>query len=55
MTRFPIFTAAILIAAAGAHAQTLGDFKAGKSITGDPVDLETLKGRVVAIEYWGTR
>ena len=34
---------------------TLSDFKLGDHVSGDKVKLSGLKGKVVAIEYWGTR
>jgi len=33
----------------------LSDFKLGSLVTGDSSDLENLDGKVVVIEYWGTR
>lgn len=35
--------------------QTLDDFKIGKTVRGDEVKEKELEGRVVVIEYWGTR
>ena len=51
---------ALFCAAFAANAQnvpdhTLSDFKLGDHISGDKVDLSKLDGKVVAIEYWGTR
>lgn len=33
----------------------LSDYKLGKIVAGDKLDLKNLDGRVVAIEYWGPR
>lgn len=33
--------------------KTLSDFQIGEIISGDKVDQESLKGKVVAIEFWG--
>ena len=32
----------------------LSEFRVGNTISGEKVDLSKLKGKVVAIEYWGT-
>ncbi len=34
---------------------TLSQFTLGEHVAGEEVDLTKLQGRVVAIEYWGTR
>ncbi|NNE92961.1 MAG: hypothetical protein HKN23_15055 [Verrucomicrobiales bacterium] len=34
---------------------TLDEFKLGEHVSGDKVDLSKAKGKVVTIEYWGTR
>ncbi len=34
---------------------SLSDFTLGDHISGDKVDLSKLEGKVVTIEYWGTR
>jgi hypothetical protein len=34
---------------------SLSDFKLGEHISGEETDLSKLDGKVVAIEYWGTR
>ena len=51
--------AAGVLLAATASAQeaehTLADFKLGDHVSGDKVDLSSQEGRVVVIEYWGTR
>jgi hypothetical protein len=39
----------------GVPDHNLSDFKLGDHVSGDNVDLSTLEGKVVAIEYWGTR
>ena len=56
---FAIAGAGVLLAASTALAQdaehTLADFKLGEHVSGDKVDLSAQEGRVVAIEYWGTR
>lgn len=56
---FAIASAGVLFAAASAAAQdaehTLSEFKLGEHISGDKVDLSAQEGRVVVIEYWGTR
>ncbi len=52
-----------MVAALGAlvtNAQNLPDYKLseftlGEHISGDKVNLSKLEGKVVAIEYWGTR
>ena len=33
----------------------LSDWRLGSLVSGDKVDLKNLDGKVVAIEYWGTR
>ena len=33
----------------------LSEFKLGDHISGEEVKLSKMKGKVVAIEYWGTR
>lgn len=35
--------------------QSLSDYKIGKTLRGDEVKSDDLEGRVVVIEYWGTR
>ena len=35
--------------------QSLSDYKIGETILGDEVKEEDLAGKVVVIEYWGTR
>ncbi|MDG2125404.1 MAG: hypothetical protein P8J87_17000 [Verrucomicrobiales bacterium] len=56
---FAIAGAGVLFAATSAVAQdaehTLSEFKLGEHISGDKVDLSAQEGRVVVIEYWGTR
>ncbi len=52
---FAAFAAALSLGITNAGAQNLKDWKAGTTVTGDEVDFEKLKGRVVAIEYWGPR
>ena len=34
---------------------TLSDFTLGDHVSGDKVNLSKLEGKVVTIEYWGTR
>jgi hypothetical protein len=34
---------------------SLSKFSLGAHISGDEVDLSKMSGKVVAIEYWGTR
>ena len=34
---------------------TLSEFKFGETLFGDEVKADDLEGKVVAIEYWGTR
>jgi len=51
---------ATALCAITSHAQNLPDFKLSefklkKHISGDDVKLSELEGKVVAIEYWGTR
>ncbi len=50
-----LFSAALSLGTTEATAQKLGDWEPGKTVAGDEVDFEKLKGRVVAIEYWGPR
>ena len=33
----------------------LSDFKLGEHISGPEIDLEKLEGKVVVVDYWGTR
>ncbi len=33
----------------------LSDFKLGEHVAGEETNLDRLRGKVVAIEYWGTR
>ena len=33
----------------------LSEFTLGEHVSGDEVDLSKQKGRVVVLEYWGTR
>jgi len=33
----------------------LSEFKLGDHVSGEKVDLSKMEGKVVAIEYWGTR
>ena len=33
----------------------LSEFKLGDVVSGEDIDLSKLEGKVVAIEYWGTR
>ncbi|NNC88633.1 MAG: hypothetical protein HKN82_09270 [Akkermansiaceae bacterium] len=35
--------------------QSLSDYKVGETLLGDEVKEKDLEGRVVVIEYWGTR
>ena len=46
---------AALAAAQDASDVKLSDFKLGEHISGEETDLSKLDGKVVAIEYWGTR
>jgi hypothetical protein len=34
---------------------SLSDFKLGTQVSGDTVKLDELEGKVVVIDYWGTR
>ena len=34
---------------------TLSEWKFGETLFGDKADAKDLEGKVVAIEYWGTR
>jgi hypothetical protein len=34
---------------------SLSDFSLGEHVSGEETDLSKLDGKVVAIEYWGTR
>ena len=43
-----------LLSAADLPDQTLDDYKIGKTLVGE-VDDDNLEGKVVVIEYWGTR
>jgi len=56
---FAIAGAGIMFTASSAFAQdaehTLSEFKLGEHISGAKVDLSAQEGKVVAIEYWGTR
>lgn len=51
----------VAFAAISAHGQggvpdhSLSEFKLGEHVSGPEVDLSELDGKVVAIEYWGTR
>jgi hypothetical protein len=49
---FPVLTAADDDALPDAQ---LGDWKIGQTLRGDEVKAEDLEGKVVVIEYWGTR
>lgn len=55
LSHFAILAAALAIGTPNAGAQNLKDWKAGDTITGEAVDFEKLKGRVVVVEYWGPR
>jgi hypothetical protein len=44
-----------LRAAEGLPDQSLSDYKIGETVLGDEVKEEDLAGKVVVIEYWGTR
>ena len=52
-------TAALAIssgwAADGLPDQTLDDYKIGETLLGDELNEKDLAGKVVVIEYWGTR
>ena len=50
-----ILVTCLLFSSNASAQEKLEDFKAGKTITGDEVDFDKLKGRVIAIEYWGPR
>ena len=53
---FAVILATCLLFGLNASGQDkLEDFDAGETVTGEKVDFEKLKGRVVAIEYWGPR
>jgi len=44
-----------ILGASSAGAQKLDDYQSGDTVTGETVDFEKLKGRVIALEYWGPR
>jgi hypothetical protein len=52
LTAFGIF-AAFNTAQSAEH--TLSEFQLGENISGTEVKLDKLEGKVVVIEYWGTR
>jgi hypothetical protein len=47
------FTASPATAADAEH--SLSDFKLGDHVSGEERKLSKLKGKVVVLEYWGTR
>jgi hypothetical protein len=63
MTRSAFIALLLLAASPGVSAQDsptkpvsdkkLSDFKIGEIISGDEADEESLKGKVVALEFWG--
>ena len=55
-TAFCIALSAVLTVSAHAVPDhNLSEFKLGEHVSGPEVDLSELDGKVVAIEYWGTR
>ncbi len=44
-----------LVGAAQGEGEKLSDFSLGEHISGDDVKLDKLEGKVVVIDYWGTR
>lgn len=52
-----VFAAALLatVAFSASAAMTLNDLTPGKTVCGADLTLEEMKGKVVAVVYWGTR
>lgn len=52
-----VMAAAILSLAAfsASAAMTLNDLSPGTTVSGSDLSLEEMKGKVVAVVYWGTR
>ena len=46
---------ALLFAPALAYGMTLDDLTVGKTVNGPDAKLDELKGKIVYVEYWGTR
>lgn len=44
-----------LLAPAVAVGMTLDDLTTGKTVHGAPVTVNEMKGKIVYVEYWGTR
>ncbi|MFN0127112.1 MAG: hypothetical protein ACKV19_10565 [Verrucomicrobiales bacterium] len=63
MTRLLFLSLLACVASGGLWAQSggtkpvsdkkLSEFSIGEIISGDPVELDKLEGKVVAIEFWG--
>lgn len=63
MTRSLFLSLLVCVASGGLWAQgggtkpvsdkKLSDFSIGEIISGDPVEMDKLEGKVVAIEFWG--
>ena len=52
MRAFSVLSVALF--SSWAAAMTLDDLTVGKTVHGPGLDLESLKGKVVLVEFWGT-
>ena|GEM_PF-3220599 len=54
MTR--LGTVVLMVVCVSSHAaMTLSDLTPGKTVSGPDLSLKEMKGKVVLVDYWGTR
>jgi len=54
-TQTRILAPALLFCCAMASAMTLDDLSPGRTVDGPTLTLKDMKGKVVFVNYWGTR